>query len=165
MGEYYDEKNKEAFDYNTQKIWEALDAIRNDKKLPATKAQLVKLTGLTRNTFNPKGARSWVGGQLDSIKSGRILDAEKKKVTKKKETQNLNDLLDQSKLEILHWFTKYSESERELEKLRTRSKRDIESLEWYKAELQKEREAQIKLHQRIEVMESLLNDKLADSGA
>ncbi|PNI01214.1 hypothetical protein [Vibrio diazotrophicus] len=165
MGEYYDEKNKETFDYNTQKIWEALVAIKNDKKLPATKAQLVKLTGLTRNTFNPKGVRSWVGGELDNIKSDRISDAEKMKVTKQKETQNLNDLLDQSKLEILHWFTKYSESERELEKLRTRSKRDLESLEWYKAELQKEREAQIKLHKRIEVMESLLNDKLADSGA
>ncbi|MCK8043694.1 hypothetical protein MSG37_02255 [Shewanella sp. 1CM18E] len=165
MAEYYDEKNQESFDENTNKISDALDAIRKDRKLKATKAQLVALTGLHRNTFDPKGSRSWAGIELEIIKKQRAKESKQSKVTKKQESQNLNALLDQSKLEILHWFTKYSESERDLDKLRIRSKRDHESLEWHKAEIKKEREAKNALEKRIELLESLLNDKLGENGA
>lgn len=155
----YDEKNKEQYDLNTKKIEEALLAIRKDKKLKATKKQLVDLTGLHRNTFDSKGSRSWVSQELEIIKSIRQEQPKRKITTEKRQEENLQKLLDQSKLEILHWFSKYSESERELDKLRHRLKRDNDSLEWYKAELVKGRKSQVALEERIELLESLLSSK------
>lgn len=150
----YDAKNKELYDKNTEKIWAALDSIRQDKKLKATKSQLMELTQLHRNTFDPKGARHWVSIELELIKKQRQEYSKRKKITKKQQEENLQGLLDQSKLEILHWFTKYSESERELDKLRIRSKRDYKSLEWYKIELEKERKGKKVLEERIKLLES-----------
>ncbi|NOI95371.1 hypothetical protein [Vibrio sp. T3Y01] len=155
----YDERNKEQYDINTKKIEDALLAIRNDKKLKATKKQLVELTGLHRNTFDSKGTRSWVGQELEILKIAKQEHSNRNKVTEKKKEDNLQKLLDQSKLEILHWFTKYSESERELDKLRHRLKRDNDSLEWYKAELVKGRKSEVALEERIELLESLLSSK------
>lgn len=150
----YDAKNKELYDKNTEKIWAALDSIRQDKKLKATKSQLMELTQLHRNTFDPKGARHWVSIELELIKKQRQEYSKRKKITKKQQEENLQGLLEQSKLEILHWFTKYSESERELDKLRIRSKRDYKSLEWYKIELEKERKGKKVLEERIKLLES-----------
>ncbi len=158
----YDEKNKEDFDNNTDKIWAALDAIRQDKKLKATKSQVIALTGLHRNTLDPKGARSWVGLELSVIKNLRLEESIRDKITQKQQEDNLQELLDQSKLEILNWFAKYSESERELEKIRIRLKRDNDSLEWYKAELEKERKIKRSLEERLDLLENIINDKAAD---
>lgn len=155
----YDQKNKENYNNNTAKIWSALDEIRQKKELKTTKTQVAELTGFHRNTLSPKGARDWVGSELNLITLQRKEESKRSKVTKKQQENNLQGLLDQSKLEILHWFTKYSESERELEKLRRRSKRDCESLEWHKTELGKERKAKKALEERIELLERLLNEK------
>ncbi|MEZ8723465.1 hypothetical protein BCU71_17580 [Vibrio lentus] len=150
----YDKKNQELYDENTEKIWVALDAIRNDKNLKATKGQVATLTGLHRNTFKEQGARGWVSLELDVIVRQRKEDSKHIKITKKQQEENLQDLLEQSKLEILHWFTLYSESERELTKLRKRFKDTSGSLEWYKEELSKERKV---LQERVELLESLLS--------
>ncbi|SON50555.1 hypothetical protein [Vibrio tapetis] len=152
----YDQKNQEKYDKNTDKIWSALDAIRQDKNLKATKAQVSKLTGLHRNTLGGKGSRDWVGLEIELITKQRDEDSNRTKVTKKKQEENLQGLLDQSKLEILHWFTKYSESERDLEKLRIRSARDYDSLEWHKAELRKERKLIKSLEERVVLLENIL---------
>ncbi|WP_409438754.1 hypothetical protein [Psychromonas sp. GE-S-Ul-11] len=161
----YDKKNQEVYDENTDKIWSALDAIRQDKKLKATKAQVATLTGLHRNNFGGESSRAWVSSELDLIKQQRQEESKRTQITKKQQEKNLQELLDQSKLEILHWFTKYSESERELNKLRTRSKRDYESLEWHKAAIEKERKAKKLLEERIELLESLLNEESVKNGA
>lgn len=159
----YDKRNKEQYDLNTKKIEDALLAIRNDRRLKATKKQLVELTGLHRNTFDSKGSRSWVGQELEILKKDKKDYSNRNKVTEKKKEDNLKKLLEQSKLEILHWFTKYSDSERELDKLRQRLKRDNDSLEWYRAELVKERKSQVALEERVERLESLLS--LKNNGA
>ncbi|MGR3960075.1 hypothetical protein [Vibrio lentus] len=153
----YDEKNKELFDDNTVRIYSALDKIRSDKTLDTTKAELVRLTGLNRNTFRPLGPRGWVGDELDEIAKNRKKEAKQKKYTKKQQEDNLQSLLDQSKLEILHWYTQYSQSEREAEKLKILLKRDNDSLEWYKAELNKERESKKVLEEKISFLESLID--------
>ncbi|CDT79380.1 putative Exonuclease SbcC [Vibrio coralliirubri] len=155
----YDEKNQELYDANTDKILNALDAIRQDKSLKVTKAQVSSLTGLHRNTFSGKGSRDWVEIELEIIKKQREDDSKRSRITKKKQEDNLQRLLEQAKLEILHWFTQYSESERELEKLRTRLKRDNVSLEWYKEELKKERKYKSELEERIELLESVIGKK------
>ena len=155
----YDEKNQELYDANTDKIHEALDAIRQDKSLKVTKAQVSALTGLHRNTFSGKGARDWVGIELEIIKKQREYDSKRSSITKKKQEDNLQSLLDQAKLEILHWFTQYSEYEREIEKLRTRLKRDNDSLEWYKEELKKERKSKRELEERIDLLEIVIDKK------
>ncbi|MEZ9170352.1 hypothetical protein AB4122_02680 [Vibrio cyclitrophicus] len=152
----YDEKNREKYDKNTEKIQSALDAIRQDKSLKVTIAQVVSLTGLHRNSLSRQGARGWVGVELEIIRQLRQEDLARGKITSKQKEDNLQNLLDQSKLEILHWFTCYSESERELDKLRNRLKRDTQSLEWYKLELKKERQVQEVLKERIELLESLV---------
>lgn len=159
----YDKRNKEQYDLNTKKIEDALLAIRNDRRLKATKKQLVELTGLHRNTFDSKGSRSWVGQELEILKKDKKDYSNRNKVTEKKKEDNLKKLLEQSKLEILHWFTKYSDSERELDKLRQRLKRDNDSLEWYRAELVKGRKSQVALEERVERLESLLS--LKNNGA
>ncbi|QPK05084.1 hypothetical protein [Vibrio kanaloae] len=159
----YDKRNKEQYDVNSKKIEDALLAIRNDRRLKATKKQLVELTGLHRNTFDSRGTRSWVGQELEILKKDKKEYSNRNKVTEKKKEDNLQKLLEQSKLEILHWFTKYSESERELDKLRQRLKRDNDSLEWYRAELAKGRKYQVALEERVERLESLLS--LKNNGA
>lgn len=161
----YDQKNQELYDTNTDKIWSALDTIRQDKKLKLTAKQVSEITGLHRNNFCPKGARGWVSDELDLIKKQRAEEARRSKVTKKQQEDNLQELLEQSKLEILHWFTKYSESGRDLDKLTTRSKRDYESLEWHKAALEKERRAKKELEDRVELLESLLNEESVNNGS
>ena len=103
--------------------------------------------------------------QREDQERKRQEELKRSKITKKQQENNLQELLDQSKLEILHWFTKYSESERELNKLRIRSKRDYRSLEWYKTELEKERKAKKTLEERIELLESLLNAESVNHGA
>ncbi|EAS63409.1 hypothetical protein VAS14_07544 [Photobacterium angustum S14] len=150
----YDKKNQELYDENTKKIWDALDAIRRNKNLKTTKNQMTILTGLHRNTFDIKGARSWVSQELTVIAELRKQNSEHSKISKKQQEKNLQDLLEQSKLEILHWFTLYSESERELTKLRKRFKDTNSSLEWYKEEFSKERKA---LHDKIELLEILVS--------
>ncbi|HCH00947.1 MAG TPA: hypothetical protein DEV85_03525 [Vibrio sp.] len=161
----YDKKNQELYDANTDKIWSALDSIRQDKKLKLTTKQIVELTGLHRNNFGPQGARGWVSGELDLIKKQRAEDIRRSNVTKKQQENNLQELLDQSKLEILHWFTKYSELGRDLDKLTIRSNRDYESLEWHKTMLEKERKAKKELEERIELLECLLNAESVNNGA
>ncbi|MGR5323290.1 hypothetical protein ACP3VW_05300 [Vibrio sp. DNB22_17_1] len=150
----YDKKNQELFDENTKKIWDALDAIRRNKNLKTTKKQVAMLTGLHRNTFDIKGTRSWVSEELAVIAELRKQNSEHSKISKRQQEENLQNLLEQSKLEILHWFTLYSESERELTKLRKRLNDTNSSLEWYKEELSKERKV---LHGRIELLESLVS--------
>lgn len=161
----YDKKNQELYDSNTDKIWSALDTIRQDKKLKLTTKQVAELTGLHRNNFSPKGSRGWVSGEIDLIKKQRAEETRRSKVTKKQQEDNLQELLDQSKLEILHWFTKYSELGRDLDKLTIRSKRDYDSLEWHKTTLEKERKAKKELEERIELLESLFNSESVNNGA
>ncbi|SUP56304.1 hypothetical protein [Vibrio vulnificus] len=108
-----------------------------------------------RNSFAENGSRGWVSQELESIRRKRKVDLNRDKVSKKQQEENLQNLLEQSKLEILHWFTLYSESERELDKLRKRLNQTNESLEWYKEELSKERKV---LQERIELLESLVSE-------
>ncbi len=155
----YDEKNQELYDANTDKIHKALDTIRQDKSLKVTKAQVSSLTGLHRNTLSTQGSRDWVGIELEIIKNERENDSKRSSITKKKQENNLQKLLDQAKLEILHWFTLCKEHERELEKLRIRLNRDNDSLEWYKKELKKERKSKSELEERIQLLESVIDKK------
>lgn len=154
----YDEKNEELYNENTDRIYSALDKIRSDKTLATTKSELARLTGMNRNTFRPQGPRGWVSGELEEIAKNRAKVAIQQKSIKKQQEGNLQKLLDQSKLEILHWYDQYSQSERELEKLRKLLKRNNDSLEWYKVELTKARESKVVLEERISLLDSLIEE-------
>ncbi|CAK2471179.1 Exonuclease SbcC [Vibrio crassostreae] len=155
----YDKKNRELFEENSKKIQNALDIIRKNNNLKATVSEVAAITGLHRNTLSKSSSRGEnLSKALEQIKKDRKQLSERCKVTRKQHEENLQNLLDQSKLEILHWFTKYSESDRELEKLRNRLKQESDSLEWYRKELKKAQDERSRLDEKVKLLESMLGN-------
>ncbi|MCR9696713.1 hypothetical protein [Vibrio parahaemolyticus] len=155
----YDKKNRELFEENSEKIQSALDIIRKNKNLKATISEVAAITGLHRNTLSKSSSRGEnLSKALEQIKKDRKQFSERCKVTRQQHEKNLQNLLDQSKLEILHWFTKYSESDRELEKLRNRLKQQSDSLEWYRKELKKAQDERSRLDEKVKLLESMLGN-------
>ncbi|EJE4176571.1 hypothetical protein [Vibrio vulnificus] len=155
----YDKKNRELFEENSEKIQSALDIIRKNKNLKATISEVAAITGLHRNTLSKSSSRGEnLSKALEQIKKDRKQFSERCKVTRQQHEKNLQNLLDQSKLEILHWFTKYSESDRELEKLRNRLKQESDSLEWYRKELKKAQDERSRLDEKVKLLESMLGN-------
>jgi len=77
MSNPFDIKNQRTFDENTQKLVAAIDKINNTPSLPATIAELSRLTGLHRNAISNRG---WPNQKLKLIK-------EKRKTQKQAETK------------------------------------------------------------------------------
>ncbi len=140
MSEFYDKKNEQDFNDNTDKIWAALDKIRSDKNLKATIKVLSELSGMHRNTFGVRSPRAWVLEELKLIKAERSASASEKKITTKDQIGQLESNLAQAKKEIIYWFAKYTRLQEKNRVAELELKRRIESLEWYKKELKKERD-------------------------
>ena len=68
MSNHFDIKNQRTFDENTQKLVAAIDKINNTPSLPATIAELSRLTGLHRNAISNRG---WPNQKLKLIKEKR----------------------------------------------------------------------------------------------
>lgn len=115
-----------GYEDRQNRIVETLEESKRVLEYLGEKAKVASLTGLHRNSFSRQGTRYWVGVELNIITQQRQEELTHRKITSKKE-DNLQTLLNQSKLETLHCFTFYSESERKSDKLRNRLKYDTQS--------------------------------------
>lgn len=144
MSEFYDKKNEQDFNDNTDRIWAALDKIRSNKNLKATTKVLSELSGMHRNSFGASTRRAWALEELQLIKAERSASASasanEMKMTTKDQIGQLESNLAQAKKEIIYWFAKYSRLQEKNRATELDLTRRIESLDWYKKELKKERD-------------------------
>ncbi|EMP4392855.1 TPA: hypothetical protein ACGUPI_000360 [Vibrio vulnificus] len=129
MTNTYDEANQQEFDENTKVINAALYKIESNPELKPTIAQLVKLTGLHRNTISNRG---WPSSKLNAIKDDRY--EQKLKLKENVKDQDLSVQLDQTLGELLYWHHLASEKEEEISSLRRQLSLKSESMEFYKCE-------------------------------
>lgn len=130
MTNAYEGANQQEFDEHTMAINAALYKIESNPQLKATIAQVVKLTGLHRNTISN---RVWPSTRLNEIKEGRHQKKLKSKQDAKQQ-QDVNKLLDQALNELLYWHHITSEKEVEISTLRRQLSLKSESMEFYKSE-------------------------------
>lgn len=130
MTNTYDEANQQEFDEHTKAINAALYKIESNPDLKPTIAQVVKLTGLHRNTISNRG---WPSTRLHEIKEDRHQQKLKSKQDAKHQ-QDVNELLEQALNELLYWHHLASEKEEEISSLRRLLSLKSESMEFYKSE-------------------------------
>ncbi|MEH0757800.1 hypothetical protein [Vibrio alginolyticus] len=129
MTNAFDKANQQEFDENTKVINAALFKIESNPDLKPTIAQLVKLTGLHRNTISNRG---WPSSKLNAIKGDRHEKKLKSKENVKQ--QDVSVQLDQALDELLYWHHLASGQEEEISNLRRQLSLKSESMEFYKSE-------------------------------
>lgn len=152
----YDEKNQQDYDENTDLINVGLDRISSDINLKPTIAQLSQITGLHRNTLNN---RSFPKERLRKIKQKRKVYSELKKVEKKDAVKELEDQLDNAKVELIHWFTKFHALELNFQQLQIKTSRTKESLDFHKKDLIEEQEKSKFLNEELNRLKYLIGQE------
>ncbi|EJE8519828.1 hypothetical protein M5237_002904 [Vibrio parahaemolyticus] len=158
----FDDKNQADFLENTEKINKALKIIENDKALSATLVELVRQSGLHRNTLRNRTLtvgdlqiETTVSDELKRIKRNKKLKKEQDKSDKKDLVKELENQLDHAKDELVYWFTKFQTLSQEAGQLDTQLSRKTDLVDWYKKELEKERSKVRFLEDRINILEEL----------
>ncbi len=153
MANAYDEANQQQYDDHTKIINAALYKIESNPELKPTIAQLVKLTGLHRNTISNRG---WPSSRLNEIKEDRQEQKLKAKEDAKQQ-QDVSVQLDQTVDELLYWHHLASEKEEEISSLRRQLSLKSESMEFYKSETSSLRLKNKELVDENRRLQSLLN--------
>jgi len=102
----YDTNNEEHFEAVTRILNEALRRIEKDHSIPTTVSELAKLADVHRNTIYN---RKWPQEQLKEIKTKRA-QQKKEQAAAKAEPASPKELLEQSRLEIIYWFTQLQDA-------------------------------------------------------
>lgn len=96
----YDQKNAEDAEANTRLLSEAIKRIERDPSLPASISALSKMVGMHRNSIS---RRIWPAEKLQAIKEKRD-QQEKEQALNQKISLSPEQLLEQSRLEVIYWF-------------------------------------------------------------
>jgi len=102
----YDSKNEENFETVTLALDAALKKMERDSAISANASQLAKLAGVHRNTIYH---RKWPLERLKEIKAKRAQQKEDQAVTKAK-SRSPEEMLEQSRIEIIYWFTQLQDA-------------------------------------------------------
>lgn len=102
----YDSKNEENFETVTLALDAALKKIERDSAISANASQLAKLAGVHRNTIYH---RKWPLERLKEIKAKRAQQKEDHAAAKAV-SRSPEELLEQSRLEIIYWFTQLQDA-------------------------------------------------------
>ena len=155
MNNAFDEKNRNDYEKNTSLLHVAIDKIRKTPTLPATIAELSRITGLHRNSISN---RVWPGTKLKEIKEQRI-ELKKQKtenVVKIDPVRVLEDKLDNAKQELVFWFTKCTDNEKQIKQLSTNLKRMSDARSDYENMLKQERLYTEKLKKELNQLRMLI---------
>ena len=138
MSNPFDIKNQRTFDENTQKLVAAIDKINNTPSLPATIAELSRLTGLHRNAISNRG---WPNQKLKLIKEKRKAQkqAETKPTINKNPIKVLEERLDNAKNELVYWFNRNLDNEKQIKQLEINLERMSLARNDYETMLKQER--------------------------
>ncbi|MEI6894319.1 MAG: hypothetical protein V5789_06735 [Colwellia sp.] len=138
MNNAFDEKNSSDYEKNTDLLHLAMEKIHQTPTLSATIAELSRITGLHRNAISN---RVWPGQKLHEIKEHR-------KQLKTKTVENLvkidpvsvlEEKLDNAKRELVFWFTKCTDNEKQIKQLNTNLQRMSDARSNYENMLKQER--------------------------
>lgn len=156
MSNPFNIKNQRDFDENTEKLLTALDKINNKPSLPATIAELSRLTGLHRNAISNRG---WPNQKLKLIKEKRVIQrqAEAKPTINQNPIKVLEEKLDNSKNELVYWFNKNLDNEKQIKQLKINLERMSFARNDYEAMLKNEREKTMELTKQLTIMRDLLS--------
>ena len=155
MMQAFDEKNNSNFKKNTELLISAVNKIKKTNALPATIAELSRMTGLHRNAISN---RQWPGKELQEIKN------ERKKI-KNKQVEISSDVnpitvleekLADAKRELVYWFTKCSDNELKINQLTTNLNRMSQARDSYEDMLKQERAETKKLLKELEQLKALI---------
>jgi len=156
MSNYFDEKNKRIFDENTEKLVSAIDKIKNTPSIPATIAELSRLTSLHRNAISNRG---WPSLRLKEIKKQRLLQIKAKPETDLNydPLKVLEKKLDNAKSELLYWFNKNLDNVKTIKQLEINLERMSNAREDYENMLKQEREKTAELTKQLNILRELLS--------
>lgn len=154
----FDSQNQAHYEENTKVIEQAIAQIKFTNSLKPSVAEVCRLTGFHRNSFKSDGPRGYVLDILKEIKEERRVRQELEKKKKKDQLKELEDQLDNAFKELVYWFGKADAVERDFNQLELRLTRQQENTEWYKNELQKEREKVKDLQRELEKTNELLRE-------
>lgn len=153
----YDQKNSEDFEANTKSIKSALEKIKSNKKLKATVAQIVEMTGIHRNTISNRG---WPVAELKAIKDSRKRKEQQEEQLERESANNTKVALEQSlhltREEVVYWFNEYQDMKRFFEHSDKRFQKMRESRDHYKVLYEKERKSLLESEQEVERLKELL---------
>ena len=156
MSNPFDTKNQRDFDENTEKLVAAIDKINNTPYLPATIAELSRLTGLHRNAISNRG---WPNQKLKLIKEKRKTQeqAETKSTVNKNPIKVLEEKLDNAKNELVYWFNKNLDNEKQIKQLEINLERMSLARNDYETMLKQERDKTTELTKQLNIMRDLLS--------
>ena len=156
MSNPFDIKNQRTFDENTQKLVAAIDKINNTPSLPATIAELSRLTGLHRNAISNRG---WPNQKLKLIKEKRKTQkqAKTKPTINKNPIKVLEERLDNAKNELVYWFNRNLDNEKQIKQLEINLERMSLARNDYETMLKQERDKTTELTKQLNIMRDLLS--------
>lgn len=160
----YETKNAENFDATTFRLREALKQIENDLSLTVKATTLAKLANVHRNTIYQ---REWPREELNRIKAAREQQIKERSIEKTK-TKSPEELLEQSRLEILYWFTQLEEARISVKSLTATSQQTARSRDYYIEKANKSQEIISELRADILKLQSamaILEDELTKTKA
>lgn len=156
----FDERNQEDYDKNTQLIVEALEKIRRFPSLKTTKAELVRLTGLSRNTISNRANSenpSVINNTLAEISENRKKSVEVAREKNNSAEQEAVQAREQLEKGLIHWFVQSRQLQSDLNDLTLDHDRMKDSRDFYKLEMENEREKNRILTKKLELLEELLS--------
>lgn len=153
MNQAYDDVNEREFDEHTRLINAALYQIGSNTKLKPTIAELVRITGLHRNTISNRG---WPSGKLKEIKDKRQKKLKEHKV-KSSVGRDLKEQLVKALDEVCYWHNSAMEKDEEIKSLKRQLSLRTGSMKFYESETSKLREETSELKSEIARLTSLLN--------
>ena len=156
MSNPFDTKNQRDFDENTEKLVAAIDKINNTPSLSATIAELSRLTGLHRNAISNRG---WPNQKLKLIKEKRKTQkqAETKPTINNNPIKVLEEKLDNAKNELVYWFNKSLDNEKQIKQLEINLERMSLARNDYETMLNQERDKTTELTKQLNIMRDLLS--------
>ncbi|WP_209327104.1 hypothetical protein [Pseudoalteromonas sp. PA2MD11] len=156
MSNYFDEKNKRIFDENTEKLVSAIDKIKNTPSRPATIAELSRLTNLHRNAISNRG---WPSLKLKEIKKQRLIQikANPEADLNHDPLKVLEKKLDNAKSELLYWFNKNLDNEKQIKQLEINLERMSLARNDYETMLKNERMKSMELTKQLEQLKNLIS--------
>lgn len=150
MNHFYDKKNQEDHELNSEKITEALSKIESDFELKPTIAQLGKLTGLHRNTLRN---REWPVRELERIRTSRQSNSTNKEPSEPTGGGSFESL----KMEAAYWFAKVLDLEKRVSQTTESLKYMTESRDFYAKNYEEEKARNKILSDQNERLVDLIN--------
>lgn len=152
----YDERNRIDYDKITELLDKSLDEIERNPKLPATQAQLSKMTKVHRNTIRN---RKFPKTRLDQIREKRKTEKQEKKHKNRTQIYVLEKKLESLSKELAFWFAKHKLAERDRQDIEQQFKRTEEARKFYENKYNIERENVVKLKKKNQLLTDIIEDQ------